>query len=130
MTFQEWAVRLPARLCGWGFRSLKDSCGPAYIGALETALPYMAGIGKICPQLQELWGDEEYWGAGTDQEQRWRRVIESDCSAGKELLRSWGRIRLEASNTATWLGEEIPKILASRASEVGEGSVSSWGWRQ
>ena len=28
-SFQEWAVRLPARLYGWGFRSLEDSCGPA-----------------------------------------------------------------------------------------------------
>ena len=55
-TFQEWAVRLPVRLHGWGFRSLKDTCGPAWLGTLETAVPYMAGIGEVCTQLGEAWG--------------------------------------------------------------------------
>ena len=34
-SFQEWAIRLPARLHGWGFRSLADSCGPAYLATLH-----------------------------------------------------------------------------------------------
>ena len=60
-SFQEWAVRLPARLYGWGLRSLEDSCATAYLATLETAIPYMAGRGKICPQLAGLWGGEECW---------------------------------------------------------------------
>ena len=31
-TYQECVVRLPVRLYGWGFRSLEDTCGPAYLG--------------------------------------------------------------------------------------------------
>ena len=65
-SFQEWAVRLPSRLYGWGFRSLKESCGPAYIGMLETAVPYMAGLGKICPKQAVKWGGEECWGEAAD----------------------------------------------------------------
>ena len=61
LTFQQWVLRLPVRLYGWGFRSLKDVCGPAYIGALETAIPYIAGRGEtpLAPQMSEIWGGEE-----------------------------------------------------------------------
>ena len=122
-TFQEWAVRLPARLCGWGFRSLEDSCGPAYIGSMETAIPFMAGQGQVCPQLAEIWGGEECWGDGADKEQRWRRVLESGCRDGIELQQVWGRIRLEAAQAAQFLGEEVPKALSVQTSGVGEGQV-------
>ena len=47
-SFQEWAVRLPARLHGWGLRSLEDSCGPAYLATLETAIPFMSGPEGVC----------------------------------------------------------------------------------
>jgi hypothetical protein len=86
-TFQEWAVRLPARLYGWGFRSLETSCGPAYLGTLETALPYMSGLGQVCPQLAETWGGEECWGVGAPIEDRCRCVLALGCSKGKELRR-------------------------------------------
>ena len=52
-SFQEWAVRLPIRLYGWGLRSLEEQCGPAYLGCLETALPFMAGLGQVCSELAE-----------------------------------------------------------------------------
>ena len=54
-SYQEWVVRLPVRLYGWGLHSLADSCGPAYLGMLETALPYM-GAGGHLPLLAESWG--------------------------------------------------------------------------
>ena len=37
-SFQNWAVRLPVKLQGWGFRSLKETCIPAYLGTLETSI--------------------------------------------------------------------------------------------
>ena len=37
-SFQDWVVRQPVRLGGFGFRSLLDTVGPAFIGALEQAL--------------------------------------------------------------------------------------------
>ena len=62
LSYQEWLVRLPVKLYGWGLRSLKDTCGPAYLGAMETAIPFMAARSKICPQLSQVWGGEECWG--------------------------------------------------------------------
>ena len=39
LSYQGWLVRLPVKLYGWGLRSLQETCGPAYLGALETAIP-------------------------------------------------------------------------------------------
>ena len=54
-SFQHWAVRLPIRLRGWGFRSLQELCGPAYLATLETSIPR---IGEISPIMSATWG----WG--------------------------------------------------------------------
>ena len=64
-------VRLPARLHGWGLRSLEANCGPAYLGTLETAIPYMAGLSKVCPQMEQVWGGEDCWGEGADEKNRY-----------------------------------------------------------
>ena len=58
-SFQQWAVRLPVKLNGWGFRSLKDTCIPAYIGTLETSIPRM---NEISPCMNRIWGGEDVWG--------------------------------------------------------------------
>ena len=112
-SFQEWAVRLPARLYGWGFRSLEDSCGPAWIGSLESSIPFMAGREQICPQMEEVWGGEECWGEGAPKEDRWRRVLDSGCQEGVELRMVMGPIYREAQLAAAWLGEEVPAVLAT-----------------
>ena len=123
-SFQEWAVRLPARLYGWGLRSLEDSCGPAYLATLETAIPYMAGRGKVCPQLAGLWGGEECWGEDAPEESRWRQVLDSNSSVGMELRRCWDKLQLEANQSAAWLGEEVSEVFRSPVEGVGKGSVS------
>ena len=33
-SYQEWVVRLPVRLHDWGLRSLAETCGPTYMGAM------------------------------------------------------------------------------------------------
>ena len=48
-SFQEWSVRLPVQLHGWGFRSMEENCGPAFLGTLETAIPFMTGRDGVCP---------------------------------------------------------------------------------
>ena len=112
-SFQEFALRLPARLHGWGFRSLEDSCGPAYLATLETAIPFMSGTNGICPQLSNLWGGDECWGDGAPHASRWRQVLASDCSMGREMRRSWEKIQLEAQQAAEFLQEPIPEALAT-----------------
>ena len=64
LKYQEAVVCLPVRLYGWGLRSLEQTCGPAYLGGLETAVPHMAGQGSICPHLAQIWGGPECWGEG------------------------------------------------------------------
>ena len=115
---------MPARLYGWGFRSLADTCGPAWLGMLETALPFMAGRGQICPQLGDAWGGEECWGERAPKEERWRKVLDSGCAEGTELRRVWGRLFREAQLTAAWLGEEVPPVLATPLLGLGDGSVT------
>ena len=123
-SFQEWTVRLPVRLYGWGFRSLEQSCGPAYLGTLEAAIPHMAARGKICPQLAELWGGEECWGEAAPVKDRWRRILNSGCRDGNEIKRIWEKLQLEARASADWLGEDIPGVLATPVEGIGDGSIS------
>ena len=123
-SFQEWAVRLPVRLYGWGFRSLKESCGPAFLGTLETAIPYIAARDNICPQMASVWGGEDCWGENAPSEDRWRCVLSSGCSIGDELRTIWERIQNEARISAEWLGEEIPGVLNVAVEGIGDGSVS------
>ena len=70
-SYQEWVVRLPIRLHGWGLRSLKETCGPAYVGALETAILYMAAGDKLCFLKEADWGGEECWGEAAEPSNRW-----------------------------------------------------------
>ena len=62
-TYQEWLDSLPVKKYGWGLRSLKDTCGPAYLGAI----PFMAARYMICP----AWGGEHCWGEGASSDSRW-----------------------------------------------------------
>ena len=122
-SFQEWAVRLPVRLYGWGLRSLADTCGPAFLGTLETAVPYMAGVGQICPMLEEIFGGEECWGAGAAREERWRSVLDSGCREGMEMKKVWHQITEEGQQAARLLGKELPKVVVTPLPGLGEGSV-------
>ena len=123
-SFQEWAIRLPARLHGWGLRSLEDSCGPAYLATLETAIPFMTGPKGICTQLSNFWGGEECWGEGAPPDTRWRQVLISDCSMAGEMKRSWGKIQQEAQQACLWLQEPLPEALSSQLAGLGDGSTS------
>ena len=119
-TFQEWVVRQPARLHGWGLRSLREVCGPAWLGTLETAVPFMAGMGKVCPQLA---GGEECWAEGAPDD-RWRCMLESGCVEGRELEQLWGRVTGEAVLCCNFLGEELPGVMAAPTGSIGDGSVT------
>ena len=125
-SFQEWAVRLPVRLHGWGLRSLEHSCGPAYLGALETAIPYMAGLDRVCPMMADVWGGEDCWGEEAMVANRWHRVLESGCMEGQELRRLWTRLQTEVHASADWLGDVVPAVLSTTVEGAGGNSVSGF----
>ena len=99
-SFQSWVVRLPVKLHGWGFRSLKETCIPAYLGTLETSIPR---IKEISPLMVNTWGGAECWGAGADVAIRWSAVLNSGCREGKEMERAWEILTREAIGAAEWL---------------------------
>ena len=124
MSYQEWVVRLPIKYHGWGFRSLEEICGPAYIGALETAIPFMAARDRLCPERETEWGGEECWSEGASTDNRWRVLLNSGCQEGVEMRRTWDRLEGEARGAAQWQGSEMEPIFVSNLQGLGAGSVS------
>ena len=51
-------------------------------------------------------------------------MLEHGGRMGDEFLQSWGKMRLEAAETAWWLDEELEGPLAIHAQNAGEGSTT------
>ena len=48
-TYQEWVVRQPIRLGGFGLRSQSELSPAAFVGAVEQILPSFVGVKGIAP---------------------------------------------------------------------------------
>ena len=55
-TYQDWMLRTPVRLGGFGLRSMEDISLPAFMGAVEQSLPHFLGEEGIFPQLATTLG--------------------------------------------------------------------------
>ena len=120
-SFQEWCVRLPIKLYGWGLRSLQETCIPAYLGTLETAIPRMM---EISPAMAPTWGGEECWGSGASIETRWRTVLGSGSAEGDEMKRAWELLTREALESASWLNREVESVFKVALPGLGSGKVT------
>ena len=120
-TFQEWVVRLPVRLGGFGIRSFKDTSGIAFLGALEQAIPAFQGERGVCPQLADDMGGDECFGEDALGD-RWRVMVTSGCREGEELKRLWSVLQEEERQAATWLEQEMQENISQRVGEVGGSS--------
>ena len=120
-SFQEWVIRLPIKLHGWGLRSLEETCGPAYLATLETSIPRM---GVISPIMMETWGGDECWGKGAAKETRWSAVLNSGCREGLEMTIAWERLTQEARQAYSWLDKEVDQVFTVPVAGLGEGSVT------
>ena len=107
-----------------GFISLAETCGPSYLGALETAITYTAARDMICPAREPEWGGEECWGEAADSSARWRVLLQSGFIEGIELTRWWDRIQEMATEGSTFLGEPSDPLLSSSLEGLGGGSVT------
>ena len=119
ISYQEWLIRLPIRLHGWGLRSLQETCGPAFLGALETAIPFI----HKNEAMEEFWGGEDYWGINAPYETRWQKLIESGSKEGQELIYTWEKLKSHATIAAEWLGDGIDEIFLPDTPGVGLGST-------
>ena len=117
-TFQEWVVRLPVRLGGFGIRSLQDTSSIAFLGALEQAVPAFQGERGVCHQLSNIFGGDECFGEDATGD-RWRVMLASDCREGKELRRLWRNLQEEERQAASWLDIDMQENLGQRVGEVG-----------
>ena len=88
----------------------------------------MAGLSKVCPQLEQVWGGEDCWGEGADEKNRWRKVLDSGCREGREVRRTWFKILAEAHSCMNFLEEEMPEVLATPLPGLGNGSLREAGW--
>jgi hypothetical protein len=113
MSFQECVIRLPVNHYGLVLLKMEESCGPAFLGALETAIPYMS---NIAPIMGEVWGGVECWGERADTGTRWRVLPQSGCKEGLELGRVWSELCAEAV--------EASEVFPVREGGVGCGSVT------
>ena len=100
---------------------MEETCGPAFLGALETAIPYMSEIGPI---MEAVWGGVECWGDRVDTGTRWRVVLQSGCREGREIRKVWTELCTEAVEVAAWLGEDVKEVFQVREEGVGCGSVT------
>ena len=58
-SYQDWMIRTPVRLGGFGLRSMKDISLPAFLGAVEQSLPHFLGEEGIFHSLKMcLWRSE------------------------------------------------------------------------
>ena len=116
-SYQEWILRLPVRLGGFGFRSLEDSAGIAYLGALEQAIPSYSGEDGICNQLDEVMGGQGCFGDDAPSDMRWKIMLESGSREGEELRRVWSKLRQEELQAAAWLEEEVQSSFQQEADD-------------
>ena len=72
-------IRLPVKQYGWGLRKMEETCGPAFLGAMETAIPYMS---EIAPIMEGVWGGVECWGGVLGGQGGHRDKVEGDAPVG------------------------------------------------
>ena len=122
-TFQEWVVRHPVRLGGFGLRSLEETAGPAFLGALEQAIPALSGERGICTMLEGVFGGDYCFGEDAPEESRWRVMLQSGCQEGQELRTLWASLQQEEQQAAVWLMREGQDTLSQELESVGGSST-------
>ena len=124
-SFPAWVMRQPVKCGGMGLRSYVETCGPAFIGAIEIAIPTLhTGFGSI---LTNEVGGADMFGEGVQAEGRWRTLLNSGCRVGRELSAAWNTLKEETMKAMTFLGlenDEINGPISSPVESAGGGSTN------
>ena len=70
-SYQEWVVRQPIKMGGFGLRCQVNTSPAAFVRAVEQILPSFGGASGVCPQLAHLLDSMD---------DSWRQVAEQDRS--------------------------------------------------
>ena len=114
-SYQEWMIRQPIRLGGFGLCSQIDLSPAAFIGAVEQVLPSFVGTKGVCQQLAHLIGSME------DTQLRWQTLLQSGCRTGQELATAWQTLQDEAQHLCDFLGKDVDVPLAVSVEAIEEG---------
>ena len=114
--YQEWVVRQPIKLGGFGLRSQADLSPAAFIGAVEQVLPSFIGVKGVCPQLGHVLGSMD------ESLTRWETLLASGSRTGQELALAWQTLQGEAQSMCEFLGIELEAPLSVPTEGIGEGS--------
>ena len=121
-SFSAWVARQPVKLGGMGLRSFEELCQPAYLGAMEQALPRLHT--GFCKVLEDVVGGDDAFGEAASGDGRWRTLLASGSRVGEEFGTAWRCLQGEAEAAAAWLGEEVEGPLATDVNSAGDGSTS------
>ena len=120
-SYQRLLAAQPVKLGGLGRRELAETIYPAFVGAVEQAIPYMLGSdgqpGR-CPQLRDKVGKVEG-------PQRWRQFLAAKSQTSEEFSRCWNTMVEEANQISQFLGTELTGALAEPLVRAGGESKNS-----
>ena len=117
-SFQNWVLRQPVKMGGFGLRSQVELSPAAFVGGLEQALPHFVGAEGVCQHLVGVIGD----GQG-QVDRRWKPLLDSGCRTGRELALAWSDLQREATQCADYLGQDLGGALSVQVEGAGEGAV-------
>ena len=110
----------PVKLGGLGLRSLVESRHPAFVGALEQAVPYIVANdlyeSPLAPRLRAVLGN---WTGGA----RWTDMLTVGSRTAREFHTAWTSLTVEAREIWNYLGEEPTGYLADAVEGAGGDSV-------
>ena len=82
-SFQHHVARLPISKGGCGLRSVSETSGPAFIGAIEMSLPFFTGDFGVAPGLEAVIGRPDQYRAA-----RWGPLIRNGSRTGQYLTKN------------------------------------------
>ena len=100
-SFAAWVMRQPVKCGGLSLRSYAEMCRPAFLGAVEIAIPKLHT--GFCPLLEEVVGGEERF--RDEWEGRWQTLHSSGSRLGREHQTSWVMLQAATRRTMEYLGE-------------------------
>ena len=105
-----------------GLRSFDEVCYPAFLGAMEQALPRLHT--GFCKVVESVVGGADDFGEEASGISRWRTLLTSGSRVGQEFEAAWRSLKSEAEVAAQWLGQELEGPLAADVASAGETSTS------
>ena len=124
LSLQQLVVRLPIKMGGLGIRNQEQLRYAAFGGTVDQCVPQIGVSTGLCPALGQQFGGDECFGRGMPADTRWEVLISSGCRLGQEFGEVGGVLRLEASQYAELLDEELDGALAQPVRGAGMGCVT------